>query len=162
MRHHESTHQHEESPSFAIPLAAMCYKSQTLALNRSYFLYSKYFLELKKQSLLLNLQIKKHGTQKPWSLPVVFAAQSNFIKGLWLMMSSLFLFELGSQHPSFYELAFPVKPNGLDDEFKDETLEPADVERQQPYMIGFDNDVYMGPDMHLGGGLLDESQNKMT
>ncbi|KAK1558620.1 hypothetical protein Q3G72_004684 [Acer saccharum] len=34
------------------------------------------------QSLLSNLQIKKHRTQKPRSLPVVFAAQSNFIKVL--------------------------------------------------------------------------------
>ncbi|KAK4849282.1 hypothetical protein QYF36_023113 [Acer negundo] len=62
--------------------SATCYKSQTLALTRSHFLYSKSFLKLKKQSLLSNLQIKKHRTQKRRSLPVVFAAQSNFIKVL--------------------------------------------------------------------------------
>ncbi|KAL5798814.1 hypothetical protein ACOSQ2_003634 [Xanthoceras sorbifolium] len=57
---------------------ASCYRSQT----QSQFLHSKSFLKLKKQSLLSNLQIKKHGTQKPRSLPVVFAAQSNFFKVL--------------------------------------------------------------------------------
>ncbi|TXG63953.1 hypothetical protein EZV62_010947 [Acer yangbiense] len=61
--------------------SATCYKSQTLALTRPHFLYSNSFLKLKKQSLLSNLQIKKHRTQKPRSLHVVFAAQSNFIKG---------------------------------------------------------------------------------
>ncbi|KAK1588934.1 hypothetical protein Q3G72_028746 [Acer saccharum] len=42
-----------------------------------------------------------------------------------------------------------------------ETSEPTDVERQQPYMIGFDNNLYMSLDMHLGGGLLDESHKEM-
>ncbi|KAK2656801.1 hypothetical protein Ddye_009853 [Dipteronia dyeriana] len=57
--------------------SATCYKSQTLALTRSRFLYSNSFLKLKKQFLLSNLQIKKHRV-----LPVVFAAQSNFIRVL--------------------------------------------------------------------------------
>ncbi|TXG46448.1 hypothetical protein EZV62_015020 [Acer yangbiense] len=42
-----------------------------------------------------------------------------------------------------------------------ETSEPTNVKRQQPYMIGFDNNLYMSLDMHLGGGLLDESQKEM-
>ncbi|KAK1588114.1 hypothetical protein Q3G72_019954 [Acer saccharum] len=41
------------------------------------------------------------------------------------------------------------------------TSEPTDVERQQPYMIVFDNNLYMSLDMHLGGGLLNESQKEM-
>ncbi|KAK0605609.1 hypothetical protein LWI29_028709 [Acer saccharum] len=57
--------------------------------------------------------------------------------------------------PRFRNWLFWLKPNGLDDEFKDEmdaveTLEPTYAKRQQPYMIGFDNNLYMGSDMHLG------------
>ncbi|TXG60454.1 hypothetical protein EZV62_015027 [Acer yangbiense] len=68
--------------------------------------------------------------------------------------------------PYFMNWLFQLKPNSLDGEFKDEmdvveTSEPTDAERQQPYMIGFDNNLYMSPYMHLGGGLLDESQKEM-
>ncbi|KAK0605384.1 hypothetical protein LWI29_026120 [Acer saccharum] len=68
--------------------------------------------------------------------------------------------------PWFRNWLFQLKPNSLDGEFKDEmdvvkTSEPTDVERQQPYMIVFDNNLYMSPDMHLRGGLLNESQKEM-
>ncbi|KAK3222152.1 hypothetical protein Dsin_009177 [Dipteronia sinensis] len=60
--------------------------------------------------------------------------------------------------PRFRNWLFQLKPNGLDNEFKDEidvveTLEPIDAERQQPYMIGFDNNF------RNVGNLESESQN---
>lgn len=59
-----------------------CYKNQTLALSHSRFLYSNSFFKLKRQSLLSDIQTRELRTRKPRSVPVVYAAQSNFFKGL--------------------------------------------------------------------------------
>ncbi|KDP26422.1 hypothetical protein JCGZ_17580 [Jatropha curcas] len=54
-------------------------KFQTLTLN-SQFLFSNSFLRLKNQPLLPKLQILRSKPRNPRSLPVVFAAQFNFVK----------------------------------------------------------------------------------
>ncbi|KAJ4728395.1 Transmembrane protein [Melia azedarach] len=59
-----------------------CYKNQTLALSHSRFLYSNSFFKLKRQSLLSDIQTRELRTRKPRSVPVVYAAQSNFFKVL--------------------------------------------------------------------------------
>ncbi|CAL9023314.1 unnamed protein product [Prunus brigantina] len=64
-----------------IPHSPRCYKNQTLAFSHSQFFSSNSFLRLKKQSLVSALQInKRQRTQRYRSVPVVFAAQSNFLK----------------------------------------------------------------------------------
>ncbi|KAL7193712.1 hypothetical protein ACSBR2_025350 [Camellia fascicularis] len=62
--------------------SATCYKKQTLALNPSQFLSSNSLSLLKNQSLLSTIHFKKLKTHKFHSIPVVFAAQSNFLKVL--------------------------------------------------------------------------------
>ncbi|CAB4321620.1 unnamed protein product [Prunus armeniaca] len=65
-----------------IPHSPRCYKNQTLAFSHSQFFSSNSFLRLKKQSLVSALQInKRQRTRRYRSVPVVFAAQSNFLKG---------------------------------------------------------------------------------
>lgn len=66
---------HTNNLSSPFPLSSpKCYKNQTLNENS--------FLNLKKQSLLPNLLVKNPRTKNPRSAPVVvFAAQSNFLKG---------------------------------------------------------------------------------
>ncbi|ONH93002.1 hypothetical protein PRUPE_8G207500 [Prunus persica] len=64
-----------------IPHSPRCYKNQTLAFSHSQFFSSNSFLRLKKQSLVSALQInKRQRTRRYRSVPVVFAAQSNFLK----------------------------------------------------------------------------------
>ncbi|BFG42782.1 hypothetical protein CerSpe_290550 [Prunus speciosa] len=64
-----------------IPHSPRCYKNQTLAFSHSQFFSSNLFLRLKKQSLVSALQInKRQRTRRYRSVPVVFAAQSNFLK----------------------------------------------------------------------------------
>ncbi|BFG42785.1 hypothetical protein CerSpe_290590 [Prunus speciosa] len=65
-----------------IPHSPRCYKNQTLAFSHSQFFSSNLFLRLKKQSLVSALQInKRQRTRRYRSVLVVFAAQSNFLKG---------------------------------------------------------------------------------
>ncbi|CAB4290463.1 unnamed protein product [Prunus armeniaca] len=69
-------------PCCITPHSPRCYKNQTLAFTHSQFFSSKSFLRLKKQSLVSALQInKRQRTRRYRSVPVVFAAQSNFLKG---------------------------------------------------------------------------------
>lgn len=63
------------------PALTKCYKNQTLALTHSQFHHSNPFLKLKKPSLLSSLRTGKLRAQKPRSSPLVFAAQSNNVKG---------------------------------------------------------------------------------
>ncbi|EXC24154.1 hypothetical protein L484_015169 [Morus notabilis] len=53
---------------------------ETLSLARSRLFPSDSFLGLKKQSLNSQLRFRKLTTQKSASFPVVFAAQTNFLK----------------------------------------------------------------------------------
>uniref|UniRef100_A0A5B7C3I6 Transmembrane protein n=1 Tax=Davidia involucrata TaxID=16924 RepID=A0A5B7C3I6_DAVIN len=65
------------------PYSPKCSTKQTLALNpSSQFLSSKSLSKLKKQSLISTIQIKQLRSRKSHSLPVVFAAQSNFLRVL--------------------------------------------------------------------------------
>ena len=82
-----------------------CYKNENLplTLTHSQFLSSKSFLNLNKPSLLSNNNLR---VQKSRSPPIVFAAQSNFLKGKLLSLFSFsfwvvyynFIFAVTSYH----------------------------------------------------------------
>lgn len=72
-----------------------CYKNQTRALTHSQFLSSNSFLKLKKQSLPSSIHVR-NPSQKSGSAAIVFAAQTNILKGkhYWVLFSFFFgLFE---------------------------------------------------------------------
>lgn len=78
----------------SIPLnSPKCYKNENLTLTRSQFLSSKSLLNLSRPSLLSTIHIKNRTIQSSRSAPsIVFAAQSNFLKG---KLHSLFFFFFG-------------------------------------------------------------------
>ena len=75
----------------SIPLnSPKCYKNENLTLTHSQFLSSKSLLNLNRPSLLSTIHIKNRTIQSSRSAPsIVFAAQSNFLKG---KLHSLFFF----------------------------------------------------------------------
>ena len=75
----------------SIPLnSPKCYKNENLTLTHSQFLSSKSLLNLNRPSLLSTIHIKNRTIQSSRSAPsIVFAAQSNFLKG---KLHSLFIF----------------------------------------------------------------------
>ncbi|XP_030498597.2 uncharacterized protein LOC115714169 [Cannabis sativa] len=63
------------------PSSSSCLSKSSKTLSRSPFLYSDSFSSLKNPTPLFNLHFKKKlTTHKPHSLPLVFAAQTNFFK----------------------------------------------------------------------------------
>ena len=75
----------------SIPLnSPKCYKNENLTLTHSQFLSSKSLLNLNRPSLLSTIHIKNRTIQSSRSAAsIVFAAQSNFLKG---KLHSLFFF----------------------------------------------------------------------
>ncbi|CAK9165885.1 unnamed protein product [Ilex paraguariensis] len=61
--------------------SAKCYRNRNLPLNSSLIFSSKSLLRLKKQSLLSTIPTHKLKRRKTHAAPVVFAVQSNFLKG---------------------------------------------------------------------------------
>ncbi|KAI3449863.1 hypothetical protein Pfo_006528 [Paulownia fortunei] len=60
--------------------SSKCCKNQTLSLNPSQLLSSKSLLTLKKQTLYPSIQIKQLRNPRVHASPIVYAAQSNFLK----------------------------------------------------------------------------------
>ncbi|KAI3461025.1 hypothetical protein Pfo_017688 [Paulownia fortunei] len=60
--------------------SSKCCKNQTLALNTSQFLSSNSLLKLKKQTLYSCTQIRQPKNPKVHVSPIIYAAQSNFLK----------------------------------------------------------------------------------